>query len=176
MLKKRHFKKLRLYGKAIAFVDWANVHGWRGSLKREVDAHLLLEYLRSYPQVEQVRFYYGLDKHWKSALFLEEMAGIGYLVRTKTVKHIRVLGGGSRRKCDFDMEICMDVHVALQDGFETHIFLTGDGDFAPLYAMLIERKKKVIVIYCPGHLGREVWALKRGVFKVELENLGNFLK
>jgi len=31
------YKKLILRGKTIVFIDWANVHGWEKSLKREIN-------------------------------------------------------------------------------------------------------------------------------------------
>lgn len=94
---------------------------------------------------------------------------------TKPVKYILIteIEGQKiyRRKCDFDMEICIDVHQALKEKIGSFIFFTGDGDFEPLYKMLIELGKQVIVVYTTGHLGREIWNMKRGIFKVELENL-----
>ena len=76
-----------------------------------------------------------------------------------------------RRKCDFDMEISIDVHEAFARGVASFIFFTGDGDFEPLYRKLITLQKQVIVVYTAGHLGREIWEIKRGIFKVEIENL-----
>jgi hypothetical protein len=29
----------------------------------------------------------------------------------------------------------------------------------------------VVVVYTKGHLGKEIWKMKKGIFKVELENL-----
>lgn len=66
------------------------------------------------------------------------------------------------------MEICIDVHRLLTQGFESFIFFTGDGDFEPLYKLLISKHTQVIVVYARGHLGREIWDLKKGIFKVEM--------
>ena len=108
-------------------------------------------------------------------LFLHNAGQAGYKVITKPVKYILIteIEGQKiyRRKCDFDMEICIDVHQALKEKIGSFIFFTGDGDFEPLYKMLIELGKQVIVVYTTGHLGREIWNMKRGIFKVELENL-----
>jgi hypothetical protein len=51
-----NFKKLKLTGKAVVYVDWANVYGWRKSLKAEID---------------NIRLYHGKDIHPKSAEFLK---------------------------------------------------------------------------------------------------------
>ncbi len=54
---------------------------------------------------------------------------------------------------------------------ESFVFLTGDGDYEPLYKLLIDLKKQVVVIYTKGHLGREIWNMKKGIFKIEIINL-----
>lgn len=76
-----------------------------------------------------------------------------------------------RRKCDFDMEIALDCLENLGK-YQSYIFFSGDGDFATLYKRLIEAKKQVIVVYAPGHIGREIWEIKRGIFKVNIQNIG----
>lgn len=169
-------KILRLVGKTAVFVDWANVHGWEKSLKREIGVEKLLHYLKQYSEITETRLYFGEDEHPKSKEFLKMAQEIGYAVVTKPVKYISVaeIEGQKilRRKCDFDMEVCIDVHRLLNnDGVESFVFLTGDGDYEPLYKMLIGLHKQVIVIYTAGHLGREIWAIKNGLFKAQLKNL-----
>src|SRR3989344_7083936 len=172
------FKKLLLRGKAVVFVDWANVHGWEKNLKRPIDSGKIFLYLSGYKEIESIRLYFGTDKHEKSIEFLRVAEKKGYTVITKPVKYILAGEVGEQkifiRKCDFDMEVCIDVHQLLKDGFESFIFFTGDGDYAPLYQMLIGLRKQVIVIYTTGHLGREIWEMKKGIFKVELKNLLEF--
>ena len=169
------YKKLILRGKAIAFIDWANVYGWTKSLKKEIDAEKILSYLKNYREVLDIRLYFGTDTNEKSIQFIKSAEKLGYSVITKPVKYILIaeIEGQKiyRRKCDFDMEACIDAHEALKNNFESFIFFTGDGDYAPLYKMLIKLGKQVIVVYTPGHLGREIQAMKKGIFKVELENL-----
>ena len=76
-----------------------------------------------------------------------------------------------KRKCDFDLEIGLDCFENL-DKYNSFVFLSGDGDFETLYQRLIVRNKQVIVVYQPGHLGREIWEMKKGIFKIEAERLG----
>lgn len=170
--------RLKLRGKACVFVDWANVYGWKKSLKKEVNPRKLYRYLKSYKETKFIGFYYGTDRNDKSKQFLIGMKRLGFEVTTKPVKYIRIAEVKTRkiyrRKCDFDMEICIDVHKLLQKGFDSFIFLTGDGDFEPLYKLLIELRKQVIVIYTTGHLGREIWDLKRGIFKTEINKFPVF--
>ncbi|MFY9462869.1 MAG: NYN domain-containing protein [Candidatus Sungiibacteriota bacterium] len=168
-------KRFILKGETIAYIDWANVHGWEISLKRAIDINRLFAYLKTYPEISDARLYFGKDIHPKSAAFLERAEKAGYTITTKSVKYIleaeikreKVY----RRKCDFDMEICIDVHEALQKDIQSFIFFTGDGDFAPLYQKLIRMDKQVIVVYSPGHLGKEIWDIKKGLFKIQLKHL-----
>lgn len=164
--------KLKLKGKTAVFIDWANVYGWTKSLKKEVNPQKLYNYLKDYKEIKQISFYYGEDKHPKSKQFLREAKKIGYHVTTKPVKYIQVaeVDGQKiyRRKCDFDMEICIDAHKALSVSFDGFIFFSGDGDFEPLYKLLISLRKQVVVIYASGHLGREIWNMKKGIFKTEI--------
>mgnify|MGYP001606259839 CR=1 FL=1 len=161
------------------FVDWANVYYWKDSLKQEIDIKKLFKYLKTYRGVKEISFYFGTDEHPKSRLSLVEAKKIGYRVVTKPVKFLpKKAEDGSTvwvRKCDFDLEIGLDCFEKLNK-FDGFIFLSGDGDFATLYERLIERKKQVIVVYVRGRLGREVWQMKRGVFKVELPRFGNVYK
>ncbi len=167
--------KFKLKGKTAVFIDWANVYGWEKSLKKEIDITKLFRYLKQYKEIANIRLYFGKDDHIKSVEFLKEAEKIGYIVITKSVKHIFIveIEGQKiyRRKCDFDMETCIDVHKLLKEGIESFIFFTGDGDYAPLYEMLVALRKQVIVVYTKGHLGREIWDMKIGVFKTELKNL-----
>ena len=170
---------LKFKGKTAAFVDWANVYGWRKSLKAEVDSKKLFDYLKSYKEIKSFHFYHGTDNHPKSKQFLTKIKKIGFNVFTKPVKYITAGRVDNqiirRRKCDFDLEIALDCFENI-DQFDSFIFFSGDGDFATLYQRLIKKGKQVIVVYQPGHLGKEVWEMKRGIFKVEIKRLGNLTK
>lgn len=169
-------KKLKLRGKCMVYIDWANVHGWEKSLRRAIDQKKLYKYLKSYEEIEPIKFYFGTDITSKSKNFLTGARKTGFRVVTKPVKYIfaGMVDGQKlkRRKCDFDMEICIDVHRDLARGIESFIFFTGDGDFEPLYKLLVEKQKQAIVVYSPGHLGREIWEIKKGLFKIQLSHLG----
>ncbi len=168
-------KQLILKGKGMAYIDWANVYGWKKSLNKEINPEKLFEYLKRYERIMDIRFYFGTDNNEKSHIFLGKMKDIGYKIITKPVKYIFVTKVEDqkiyRRKCDFDMEACIDVHQAIKENFDTFIFFTGDGDYEPLYRMLVSLHKQVIVVYAKGHLGREIWDIKRGLFKAQLKNL-----
>ena len=150
-------------------VDWANVYGWKKSLKKEVNAGKLFDYLSEYSQIKSINLYFGKDKNEKSRSFLNEAGEIGYRVITKDVKYMM-----GRRKCDFDLEICMDVLLNI-DKYDGFVFLSGDGDFRPLYDYLIEKQKQLVVMFAKGHLGREVYGMKRAVYLFDVRRLGDVI-
>lgn len=96
-------------------------------------------------------------------------------LETKDVEKIlRILNRKvMRRKCDFDMEIALDCFENLEK-YDGYIFFSGDGDFATLYQRLIKAGKQVIVVYSSGHLGREIWNMKKGIFKTEITKMDVF--
>lgn len=79
-----------------------------------------------------------------------------------------------RRKCDFDVEISRDIYNNLEN-FETIIIFSGDGDYAALAEDLILKGKKVIVVFAPGHKGREYEDFKRGLFLCSAKKLKQFI-
>jgi uncharacterized LabA/DUF88 family protein len=172
--KKEKFR-LKLKGKTAAFVDWANVYYWKDSLKWEIDLERLFEYLKSYKEIKEINFYFGTDVHPASKEQIKQAQKIGFRVITKPVKYLpKTTESGEVvwiRKCDFDLEIGLDCFERLTK-FDGFIFFSGDGDFATLYQRLIQKKKQVIVIYMYGHLGKEVWKMKRGIFKASIVKLG----
>lgn len=64
----------------------------------------------------------------------------------------------------------MDVH-SLQDKFDTFIFFSGDGDFAPLINYLAGKRKQVIVVFGEGHLGKEIAKLGKKVYLCNAKNI-----
>jgi len=70
--------KLKLRGKARVFIDWANVYGWKKSLKAEVNPRKLYRHCKSYKETKLISLYYGTDTHEKSKLFLQNVKRIGF--------------------------------------------------------------------------------------------------
>ena len=172
-MRKSQDKILKLREKAIVFIDWANVYNWKSSLKKEVDLKKLFIYLKSYKEIKEIRFYFGTDTHPASKQQLQEARKIGYKIVTKPVKYLPIKDKGIvvwKRKCDFDLEIGLDSFERLDD-CKTFIYFSGDGDYATLYGRLIKREKQVIVVYMYGHLGKEVWLIKKGIFKISVKKL-----
>lgn len=170
-----------LKGKTCVFVDWANVYNWKDELKKKVDPKKLFTYLKTYPEIKQIRFYFGNDTtHPASKDFLKKVKDIGYQVITKEVKFLKVYNDEGiefiwKRKCDFDLELGLDALEAAEK-YQSFVVFSGDGDYKTLYERLIKRGKQVIVVYVSNHLEREIWQMKKGIFKAELPRLGNFSK
>lgn len=164
---------LKLNGKTVVFIDWANVHGWEEKLRWVVDLKKLHHYLKSYRQIREIRFYFGTDAHPASKQQLKQALAIDFKVITKPVKYLPVKDKGIvlwKRKCDFDLEIGLDC-FEMMEKFTTFIFFSGDGDFATLYKRLIRRKKQVIVIFGKGTLGKEIVQIKHGVFLCDVRKI-----
>ena len=159
-------------------IDWANVYGWTHKLKKEVDEVKLYKYLKTHPQIEKMNFYFGEDKtNNKSKEFLKSIKNLGYNLVTKEVKFIKIFDDTGKnfilkRKCDFDLEMGLDT-MEMVDSFDTFIFFSGDGDFRTLYDRLVKKGKFVVVVYMYGCLGREIWEMKKGIFKISILKLAN---
>ena len=54
--------KFKLKGKTLVIIDWANFYGWFKKLKWEIDPERLYQYLKSYSQIKEIRFYFGVEK------------------------------------------------------------------------------------------------------------------
>lgn len=80
--------KLRLRGKTCVFIDWANVYGWKDELKGVVDPKKLFDYLRTYREIKQIRFYFGRDKNKRSTRFLNDIN------RNRLGREVWVIGKG----------------------------------------------------------------------------------
>lgn len=185
-------KKLlfKLKGKTLVLIDWANVYGWHESLAWKISPRKLYSHFKRYKEIEEIRFYFGKDRHRKSKEFLQKVRRMGFTVVSKDVKyvpvtldksHFRKLFEGIRenfvqlkltkdqqeklleiigrtvfrRKCDFDVEVTMDVQ-RLIDKFDALILFSGDGDYAPVLKYCLKGGKQVIVVFASGHLGKEI--------------------
>lgn len=82
--------KFKLSGRTFVIVDWANVYGWfsdpnsKTYLGWEIDSKKLFSYLKSYTNIADINFYYGIERgNKKSEEFYAEIRTIGYNVPSK---------------------------------------------------------------------------------------------
>ena len=115
-MKKEKFE-LKLNGKACVMIDWANVYGWQGT-KVKIEPKDVYKYFNGYREIDDIRFYFGLDENKKSTEFLNIVKKIGYVLVSKPVKYIVYKEQGVeiflKRKCDFDLEIGLDCFEMLR--------------------------------------------------------------
>jgi len=83
--------KLKIQKKTLLLIDWANVYGWRKSLKCEVCPKKLYKFLNR-PKIINKMFFAGTEVgQEKSENFIEEMRVEGYCMVTKNVKFLPIL-------------------------------------------------------------------------------------
>lgn len=87
--------KFKLNSKTFVVIDWANVYGWfsapnsKTCLGWEVDPKKLFTYLKSYPNIADINFYFGVESDkTKSVAFKKEIESIGYTHKSKGVKWV----------------------------------------------------------------------------------------
>lgn len=172
----------RLKGPTIALIDWANIFHAQEKNGWEVDLAKLYALLHNHSQVHDVVLFHGRDTHPKSGEFLAAQTKAGYRIVTKDVKVVRIMEDHEgnalpvpllRRKCDFDVEISMEILLNL-DRFHGFMLFSGDGDYAPIFDVLRERRKQAILIFPQGSKGREYEEnieRNRSMFLCSLERL-----
>ena len=79
-----------------------------------------------------------------------------------------------RRKCDFDIEIALDVFRNLEN-FDSFVLFSGDGDYKPLVQYCIENKKQAIIVAQPGSLGKEYRIIPLGLYICNVRKLRDFI-
>ena len=138
-----------------AFIDASNIiygareEGWL------IDQRKLFRYLKSKFRVSKAFFYYGRDsKNLKKEKFLKKLTRFGYILRVKEIKRF-----GKKSKANCDVDLTMDMLI-LEKSYKRAVVLTGDGDFAPLFKYLINKKRKeIIVISSPKRTAKEIRTL-----------------
>ena len=152
-----------LKGKTLVLIDWANVFHAQRKNGWTVDTRRLFALFKEHANIQDIVLFHGTDQHEKSQFFLKAQAAIGYRIVTKAVKKVPVTVDHEgkplpkpilRRKCDFDVEIAKEILLSL-DTYQSFILMSGDGDYAPIFDALRERRKQAILVFPKGGLGRE---------------------
>ena len=80
---------------------------------------------------------------------------MGYVVKVKEVKRIRLEDNTFEWKGNLDVELTIDV-LGNINNFDTLILTSGDSDFAALLDTVKAQMKRVIVISTKGHIPKEL--------------------
>lgn len=96
-LLKAHSKPIQeleqlLKGRGVnVYLDYANVRPWANRLGWHIDLRRLKDFLRSFDNVHDIKLYYGtLKGNLESQNDIQEWKRLGYIVRTKDVKIIKL--------------------------------------------------------------------------------------
>ncbi len=158
--------------RVVAFVDYHNtVHALRREGRR-IDLGALRAYLAEGRHLLEAFLYIAThprpERYEADAATLHRLRQHGFLVRTKMGQ---LLPNG-RLKCDFDLEMALDVQeFAARTHPDIIVLVSGDGDFAPLVQRLRLQGVRVEVASTPGSVSANLRAMANGF--VDLTRLGD---
>ncbi|OHA29990.1 MAG: hypothetical protein A3B08_02005 [Candidatus Taylorbacteria bacterium RIFCSPLOWO2_01_FULL_43_44] len=157
-------------GKVYVFIDAANILYSQQSLHWRVDYGKLKSYFASECDLRAIYFYTGrVGANHKQNAFIQKLEQMGYIVKAKEVKRIRISKNAYEWKGNLDVELTIDV-LANLNNFDTLVLLSGDSDFAPLLDAVKAQHKRVIIMSTKGHVSREL--LERAKY-INLKKLKN---
>ena len=82
--------KLKIQGKSIVLIDWANIYNQQKKLGWKIDLKILFKWLKSHSKIDKIIFFHGTRlEDERSSGFLKSVEKIGYQVITKDVKYIK---------------------------------------------------------------------------------------
>ena len=181
------FQFFDLKGNTLVLIDWANIFHAQRKNGWIVDTGKLFNLFKEHSNIRDIVLFHGTDLHEKSRSFLNKQSLIGYRIVTKSVKQVPVTSDHEgnalakpvfRRKCDFDVEIAKEILLNL-GAYQGFVLMSGDGDYAPIFDVLRERRKQAILIFPKGGLGREYLEderRKHAIFLCSLERLRSFIE
>lgn len=146
------FVKRRVY----VFVDAANILYSQQTLCWRVDYKRLKEYFEKECDLQAIYFYTGrVGENHKQSSFIKKLEQLGYVVKAKEVKRIRISKSAYEWKGNLDVELTIDV-LGNINNFDTLILMSGDSDFAPLLDAVKAQHKRVLVMSTKGHVAKEL--------------------
>ena len=175
-MKKRVFsetkieKKLKkfLKGRVAVFIDAANILYSQKDLGWRVDYLKLKKFFEKLGNTIGFYFYTGfVGEYTKQTRFLRKLEKIGYAVKAKEVKRIKVSKDTYILKANLDVELGVDI-ISLSPNFDTLVLFSGDSDFAYVLDLLKSRGKQIVVVSTRGHISKEL--AQRGRF-IDLNKL-----
>lgn len=160
-------------GRVYVFIDAANILYSQQTLGWRVDYGKLKRWLERECALCGLFFYTGhVGDNEKQQSFLQKLQGLGYSVKSKEVKRIRLSDNTYILKGNLDVELTIDVMKSMQN-FDTMVLMSGDSDFAPLLDEVRMQKKRVIVMSTKGRVAREL--LERAKY-VNLKKLRQWIE
>ncbi|EKE00259.1 MAG: protein of unknown function DUF88 [uncultured bacterium] len=75
---------------SMVYIDYANIYHWTNKLKWTFDLKRIKQLLSGFDTIKGAKFYYGTSDKESSRKFIEEVKTLGYDVKTKPVKKMRL--------------------------------------------------------------------------------------
>jgi len=142
--------------KVYVFIDAANILYSQQTLGWRVDYEKLKKYFESECELCSIYFYTGrVGENHKQNHFIEKLQKLGYTVKAKEVKRIKISKSAYEWKGNLDVELTIDV-LGNVNNFDTLVLMSGDSDFAPLLDAVKAKRKRVIVMSTKGHVAKEL--------------------
>lgn len=112
------------------------------------------------------------NKYIQQAKFYRKLESFGYTLFIKPVKqYLNVEFKTPRRKANCDVDLALQA-LSNIDSYDRAIFVSGDGDFLPLYKHLERKNKLVYVLSRSSRVAQEV-TLHLGTKFLEIRKLKN---
>lgn len=144
-----------VFGRTYVFIDAANILYSQQTLHWKVDYEKLKKYFEAECHLKGIYFYTGrVGDNEKQNSFIKRLEYLGYVVKAKEVKRIRLEDDTFEWKGNLDVELTIDV-LGNINNFDTLILMSGDSDFAALLDTVKAQKKRVIVMSTKGHISKE---------------------
>lgn len=165
--------KLETKGRTMLFIDAANILYSQKDLGWFVDYKKLKAYFEKNSKLIGIHYYTGkVGTLEKQVAFLNKLNSVGYKVKAKEVKMIKLGNGKLLPKGNLDVELALDAY-RLSDKYDTIILFSGDSDFDYLLDLLKEKGKQILVVSTRGHVSREL--LDAGRY-LDLDKLREFIQ
>jgi len=118
-----------------------------------------------------------LKRNIQRTKFYLNLKIFGYILRLKPVKLYKDENGRIIKKANCDVDMTFEI-MRLIDQCSGIVFLSGDGDFAPLLKYLLKKGKKVTVLARGERTAKEIRQITKGSFRDfhKLKNKIEFLK
>ena len=161
-------------GGVYVFVDAANILYSQQTLRWRVDYKKLKEYFDKECDLRAIYFYTGrVGANNKQNLFLKKLEQLGYIVKAKEVKRIKISKSAYEWKGNLDVELTIDV-LGNINNFDTLILMSGDSDFAPLLDAVKARHKMVLVMSTKGHISKELLDRAKYINLKKLKDIASY--
>lgn len=163
-------------GKVYVFIDAANILYSQQTLRWKVDYEKLKKYFEKECDLRAIYFYTGrVGANDKQNSFLDKLKSLGYNIRSKEVKRIKISRNTYEWKGNLDTELIIDA-LKHSDNFDTFILMSGDSDFASLLDELKLKGKRVIVMSSKHHISIELIERAKYINIKKLKDQIEFIK